>query len=269
MSRNPDQLDLDFGVAALDDYDADGVAQVQTDTPALDDDEGTQPAERLMPFGFFSRLRDPEKGAGTSNSVGLGATVLEIRYGDRRYVLPLGDPRDVGKLPKLKKGGAMMGGGAGDYRSFVMVDGEDPKGVQPAGSILISASYASGGAKKSLGISMNLRTPGKEEITLVHGDGARVTIDKNGTTVAAPNGKHYFNVGSKGNVLAGDTKVVGSLQVGQSKGADAVVLASPLTALLEQLISIVAAINATTTGAPAAALTTQLALLKAKHLQTT
>jgi len=50
------QLDLDFGVCALDDYDEDDHAQIQTDSPGVDGSEGTQPAERLMPSGFYSHV---------------------------------------------------------------------------------------------------------------------------------------------------------------------------------------------------------------------
>lgn len=263
--RNADQLELDFGVSALDDYDQDDIPQVSTDSPALDDDEGTLPAERLMPKGFYSRNLDPEKGE--KNAIGLGVPHIEIRYGDRRYVLPLNDPREVGKIPKLKKGGAMMAGGAGEHRSFMMIDGEDPNNEKQPGSIMIAASYSSGGAKKTLGVSMNVRDSGKEEISLVHGDGARVTIGKKSTTVTSPDGKNYVEVSNSGNILGGNNKALGSLVVGQQLAAMPVALGPVVAACFTALAAAVAAAPGAN-GAPAA-VAPFLKLLQANHLKST
>lgn len=263
--RGGDQLELDFGVSTLDDYDQDDVPQIATDSPALDDDEGTLPAERLMPKGFYSRNLDPEKGGGEKNAIGLGTPHLEIRYGDRRYVIPLNDPRDIGKVPKLRKGGAMMAGGAGEHRSFMMIDGEDPSGDKQPGSIMIAASYTSGGTKKTLGVSMNVRDSGKEEISLVHGEGARVTVGKKSTTITSPDGKTYTEVSNSGNILGGNSKALGSLVVGQQLAAMPVALGPVVAACFTALAASVVALNP---GAPAA-VAPFLKLLQANHLKAT
>lgn len=262
-------VEIDFCVIALADYDEDGHLQLQTDSPGIDGTEGTQAAEALLPEGYHARPLDPDKGA--KGEIGLGAPGIRITIGDRRYVIPLGDPRDVvdGKIPKLKKGGKMVAGGAGDHRSVLMIDGEDPAGAKKPGSIMISASYSKGGVKKSLGLSMNVRDEGAEDISLVHGDGARVTIDKDGTSVTAPNGKHFLSVANDGNVLAGATKAQGSLTVGEQVAAQAVVKGPELMALLTQLITIVSSITAVTPGAAAAALLPQLPTIMTKHLKAT
>lgn len=213
------QLELDFGVCALDDYDEDDHPQIQTDSPGVDGSEGTQPAERLMPSGFYSRLLDPEKGP--KGEVGLGAPVLVITAGDRRYTIPLNDPRDVGKVPKLRKGGSMVAGGAGEHRSFLVVDGEDPSGAKNAGSITISASYSKGGKKKSLGLAFNVRDSGNEEISIVHGEGQRFTMSAKGSrgiTLSNAKGDAYAEIGDDGIVLAGESKVQGALTVGSQLG---------------------------------------------------
>lgn len=263
------QLEFDFGVSALADYDEDGHAQIQIDSPGVGGTEGTQPAESLLPTGFHARPLDPDRGP--TGEIGLGAPVLVITAGDRRYTIPLADPRDVikGRLPKLKKGGSMLSGGAGEHRSFVMIDGLDPSGSKQPGSITISASYSKGGAKKSLGLSFNVRDAGSEDISLLHGDGARVTIDSNGTTITAPSGEHYTEVSNDGTVLAGSAQVQGSLVVGEALAADDVVLSKPLIAILTQLCSIVAAISGPGSGAPASALVSALAGIAAKHTKTT
>lgn len=261
--------DIEIGVAALSDYDEDNHLQIQIDSPGIDGSEGTHPAEALSPNGVHSRPLDPDKGP--KGEVGLGEGMLIITMGDRRYVLPIGDPRDVaeGRVPKLKKGGKQLVGGAGSYRSFINIDGEDPSGAKQPGSVMISASYAKNGAKKSLGLSFNVRDAGSEDISLVHGDGARVTVDKDGTTISAPDGSSYIQVSNDGAILAGTSTVQGALTVGQQLAADQVVLFKPLLAVLTQLCSILAATGPSASGAPAASLVPMLRTLGAQHLKST
>ena len=137
-------VEIDIGVCALSDYDEDNHLQIQTDSPGIDGSEGTQPAEALSPNGVHARPLDPDKD--DKGNVGLGEGSLIITIGDRRYALPIGDPRDIadGKAPKLKKGGRQLVGGAGDYRSFVNIDGEQPEGATTKpGSVMISAGMKS------------------------------------------------------------------------------------------------------------------------------
>lgn len=266
-------VEIDIVVCTLADYDEDGHLQISTDSPGIDGTEGTQPAEALFPHGIIGRPLDPDKGA--ESAVGLGAPGLLIRVGDLRYVIPLNDPRDVidKKIPKLKKGGKMVAGGAGEYRSFFNIDGEDPTGAKKPGSVSIMVPYAKSGAKKSLGLSFNVRDSGAEDISLVHGDGARVTIDKNGTTITSPNAEHYIENGVEGNVLAGATKVQGSMSVGDPGAAQAVVSAPPLVQLLTQLLTMLATTPAVAPGAPlmpaAAGLAAALPKLLTQHLKAT
>lgn len=264
------KVEIDIVVCALADYDEDGHLQVQTDSPGIDGTEGTQPAEALFPNGVIGRPLDPDKGP--DGGVGLGAAALLLTIGDNRYVIPLNDPRDVvdKKVPKLKKGGKMLAGGAGDYRSFLNIDGLDPTGAKKAGSVSLMASYAKAGAKKSLGLSFNVRDEGAEDISLVHGDGARVTIDKDGTTITSPDGKSYIQNGKSGNVLAGKTKAQGAFTVGDQAAAQPVVSGPQLVAFLTQLVAIITPIvGVSGSGAPAAALASQLPGLLTKHLKAT
>lgn len=261
------QLAFDFGVIALDDYDEDGHAQVQTDSPGTAKETGTQPFTRIMPLGFYSRALDPEKGE--DGTVGLGASCITMAAEDDRYALPLNDPRDVneGRVPKLRKGGAMMAGGAGAYRSFISIDGLDPTGAKQSGSIQAFASYSSGGAKKSLAFAMNVRDAGLEYISFVHGAGSRWTMDKDGVSTTSPNGKHFMHVTNNGNVLAGDTKVQGSMVVGQQLAAQPVANATVLAQALSALASVVATMVGGT--AAPAAIAPFLPLLGTQHLKST
>jgi len=259
------QLELDFGVAALFDYDEDGHLQVGTDAPGLDGKAGTQPAEALLPIGMYGAGLDPDKGP--DGDVGLGVPLLTITVGDRRYVLPLNDPREASKVPKVKKGGRMLAGGAGEHRSFVLIDGEDKTGVSKPGSVSIFASYSKAGAKKSLALSLNVRESGEEEISLVHGDGARVTISKSGTSITAPGGQNYLDVSDDANALAGETTVQGSLTVGEPLAALPVAIGPVVAAALSALAAAVAAAPGAQ-GAPAA-IVPFLGQLSSKHCKAT
>lgn len=242
-------IEFDFMMCAIADYDEDGHAQIQTDSPGVDGSEGTHPAEMLTPLGFHARPLDPERGSGTD--IGLGVPVLCVTSGDFRYVIPWNDPRDVGKLPKLRKGGTMLSGGAGELRSFAIFDGLDPSGKQQSGSFTLVTSYLKGGAKKSLGFSMNVRTSGEEEISIVHGEGHRITMGASGSrsiTLANAAGDAYVEIGDDGNVIAGPTRVQGGLTVGEQLAALPVasgpVTASMINALVIALNGVSAALAA-------------------------
>ncbi len=262
--------EIDIVVAALSDYDEDNHLQIQTDAPGVDGSEGTQPAEALSTNGVHARPLDPDKD--DKGNVGLGEGVLLITIGDRRYALPIGDPRDVAenRAPKLKKGGRQLVGGAGDYRSFINIDGEQVEGATTKpGSVMISASYAKAGVKKSLGLSFNVRNEGEEDISLVHGEGARVTLGPTGTTITAPNGKHFIEVGDEGITLAGSVKVVGSITAGDQIAGQPLVKGPELVLLLQSLIAVVGAITLATPGAPALALAPGVAAILTKHVKGT
>lgn len=252
--------EFDFGVAALSEYDEDGHLGIAVDHCGEDGKPGAPPAAAITPFGFSARPLDPDKdGSGT---VTMGCGLLWWRNGDQLNAMPLDDPRVVKLLPKLRKGGTMQFCAAGSYALF---DGEDPAGQTRAGSYLVAAKYGS----KSHLLSMNVRKDGKEQVSLKHGEGHGVEFTAGGKRSAIlrnAGGNGYFEANDERNVIAGKTTVQGALTVGGA-AATSVAKAEPLITVLEQLIDIVAAINATTTGAPAAGLTSQLAAIKASLLK--
>lgn len=240
------QLELEFMMSVLADYDEDRHLQIQTDSPGVDGAGGTRPAEALSPHGFISRPLDADKGA-AETEIGLGAPGLCVTAGDHRYLIPFTDPRDVPKLPKVRKGGSMQYGGAGDYRSFALFDGEDPNGVGRAGSYTLGVSYGSGGVKKTLGFSLDIRTAGKESISLVHGEGQRMTFGADGLLeMRSASGSQAVMLNDDGTVITGEAQVSGSLTVGDLS-------AEPLAKgpeLVEAIVVLVSAIEAMlTTGA--------------------
>lgn len=276
------QLELDFAVAAFSDYDKDGHLRIQTDSPGVDPTKGTVASEALCPLGFYARPLDPEKD--DAATVGLGSTLLTARAGNDRYQIPFSDPRDAKLVPKLKKGGRMMAGGAGKYRSFISIDGLDPDGENEPGSIQALASYESDGTKKSHGLSMNVRKKGKEDITIIHGEGQRITLGASGArpiTLMNRNGNAWIMTDDKGNTLVGPTKVQGSLQVGSTKAAQPVAIGKAVIAALEALAKAIVAVGAAASAAPGAqgagpaaiagtqALNTLYKAIEAQHLSST
>lgn len=266
-----EQFALDIMVAALCDYDEDGHPQVQTDSPGVGGQAGTHPAAMIMPHGFHTRTLDPDKGPNAD--VGLGASVLCVTLGDARFAMPLADPRDQEKIPKLRKGGTMMSGGAGTYRSFITIGGLDPDGVQSAGSIEIFASYAKAGAKKSIGMSFNVRTPGAEAFAITHGEGQRFELTSDGAIVStSADGGSWYSCSDDGHVLAGDTTIRGSCNVG-GEAALPVVIAPLLVVMLQSLATLMA--NSSTAGtlsglAGAPAIVSAFAkLIESQHLSST
>lgn len=239
--------EIDFGVATFSDYDDDGHLVIQEDSPGLDNKAGTIPSEAIGPGGLVHRPLDPEKdAAGTPTS---GEGLLTFRYGDRRHFFPLNDDvRVVPKLPKVRKGGTMLYGGAeSDFFSFIVVDGKDPDGAQKSGSITALAPYSSGGTKKSHFFSMLVREAAHEAVILTHGEGHGLTLTTTGKRAAVlknPDGSASISTSDDGNVLRGKTKVLGALTVGDPGVAEAVVLARALITYLSALEAALAKGNA-------------------------
>lgn len=254
------QLEFDFGMAAFSGYDDDNGLGVSVDHCGEDDQAGAPPADVCTPFGFLSRPLDPSTDARGEITEGCG--LLWWRNGDQLNAIPLDDPRVTKLLPKLGKGGSMQFCGAGNYALF---DGEDPAGVARAGSYIVATKY---GAKSHL-LQMSVRTSGAEQVSIVHGEGHGVVATNGGKRSAvlrnAP-GTAYLETNDEGNVIAGSTTVQGSMTVG-GETAVPLVQAPQLMSVLGQLIAIVSQINATTTGAPAASLASQLAGLQTKFLK--
>lgn len=262
--------DFDFAVSVFSDYDEDGHLVIQHDAPGVDEKAGVAPSECVLPWGLLARPLDPEKDANATPTEGCG--LLTWMHGDRRYHTPIGDPRATAKLPKARKGGAGLYGGAGDYLSFLLFDGLDPTGVATPGSLNVSTPYAKSGAKKSHYFGMLIREPGQEAIVLMHGEGHGfmcTTTGKRAALMKNAAGNASVMVSDDGVAINGKTKLVGSLTVGEQMAARPVVLGPELVALLTQLIGIVAAITAVTPGAPAAALIPQLQAIMSKQFKTT
>lgn len=249
-------MKFDLGVAMLSEYDADGFIGIQVDL--YGEQAASAPAfEGHHQYGFLSVPLDPEKDS-TAQPTANACSVLYGWEGSRGHVWLLGDPRVTTKLPKVVKGGSIQYGATG---SFHVIDGK-------TGTQVLYVPYAfgpDGKPTKALTLQLNVDAVGQENISIIHGDGMAITMTsgaKSSVVIKNKSGSSYFEVNDDGMVSSGSHVVQGMLQVGA--GAQPLALAPPLIQLLTQLINIVAAINATTTGAPAAALQAQLATIAAK-----
>jgi hypothetical protein len=66
-------------------------------------------------LGFTARALDPDTDSDGKIIEGSGGLALIGKDGIERFIVPLGDPRNLAKLPILKKGEAMMYGPAGNF----------------------------------------------------------------------------------------------------------------------------------------------------------
>lgn len=249
-------LGFDIGIAKLTTYDDDKFLGVQIDAFG-EEKSGVVPYEAHSPHGFISRCHDGDD-AGS-------CTVLYAMEAGRGHAWIMGDPRIIPLLPPINKGGAAVYGGKLKAPSFFFIDGD-------TNSQTFYVPYkidADGVAAKSMTIEINVDNEGEESISIVHGSGAAfIIMESDGevsVTLKNQAGDAYIEVNDKGIILNGAVTVQGGFNAGGPATAQPLVMGPPLVALLEQLIKIVGAIvgNAGTTGAPANALSGQLAGLLA------
>lgn len=260
-------LELDFGICADSGHDEDGHPELGLDHYGPVGEASGAKGAHVHPFGFDSRPIDPDATSDGTPTKGCG--MLVINDGDRMNLMPLEDPRIVAKLPKNRKGGSRQYCADGNYAMF---EGLDPAKVVREGSYVASVKYVAGdGATKAHVFRMDKRLSGKEQISLLHGEGHGLTVAATGKKPASlrnAKGDAGFTTDDGGNTISGKTKVIGALTVGQPGAAQGLVMYPQFAAMMEQLLTIVAGIVGTAgTGAPAAALAGQLAAMQTTLLK--
>lgn len=255
-----DQLQFDFATVSDSAYDDDGFLEIGIDqcgVPGVDG--GGSKGAFCSPFGFDARPRDPDASG--------ECDMLWWRESDRHSAMPMVDRRVVPLLPKQRKGGSRQYCADGGYAMF---EGDDPGKVVRPGSYVASVKYVAGdGSTKAHVLRFDKRSIGKEQVTMLHGEGQGLVMTASGKKSALlrnSTGDAGFETSDAGNSIIGKTRVVGSLTVGPA-GAQGLVMAKPLIAILQQLIAILTPIvGLSGTGAPAAALAAQLAAIETKFL---
>lgn len=246
----------DLGIAMLSEYDKDGFIGVQVDLYG-EKKSGAPLFELHHNYGFLAVPLDPDKDVETNPTSG-ACSVLYCWEGSRGHAWLSGDTRVTPTLPKFLPGSSAQYGATG---SFWVIDGKTGSQIG-----YVPYAFVDGKATKSLSLELNVDTAGKESISLIHGEGMALTFaagGKNSVTIKNKKGSVFFEVNDDSIVASGSLVVQGALACGE--GAQPLVVAPALIEILGELISIVAAINATTTGAPAAALATQLPSIAAKN----
>lgn len=262
-------LELDFGICVDSGHDEDGHPELGLDHYGPVGEAGGAKGTHVHPFGFDSRPLDPDDASDGAPKMGCG--MLVMRDGDSMNYMPIEDPRIVAKLPKNRKGGSRQYCADGGYALF---EGLDPAKKVREGSYIATVKYeASDGATKAHVFRMDKRTKGKEQLSLLHGEGHGLTLAATGKKPASlrnTKGNAGFTTDDDGNTISGKTKVIGALTVGPPPAAQGVVMYPQFAAMMQQLLTIVAGIVGTTgTGAPAAALQGQLAGMQTKLLKGT
>lgn len=255
-------IGFDISTVKLSQYDDDGFPEVQIETMG-GPKSGVVPYEHHQPHGIITRCHDP-------NDDGACQVLYGMEAG-RGHAFVQGDPRIIPLLPQLQKGGFCAYGGKLKTPAYFHIDGD-------TNSQTFYVPYsigADGNPQKCLSVQLNVDNAGQEAITILHGTGAGITIVTNSdgsvsTVIRNSAGDAYIEVNDKGVVINGAVTVQGGFNAGGPAGAQPLVMAPPLMTLLQQLITIVAAITpASPTGAAAAALMAQipgLAALNTKGL---
>lgn len=228
----PSHVHLDFGQVVLSSYDDDKHLELSLDHYG-EAEAGAKPAEALCPLGTLARPLDADQSNDGSPEV--ASEVLLMTVGDDLYALPLNDPRQTASLPPLKKGGYLTYCPAAPG-TFSLFDGkpDDPESTTRAGSWTVSVKYSS----KAHFLQFDVRTDGKEAVSLKHGDGMGLQMVSGGKRSAVfrnAEGNAYLEANDDGLTLAGDTSIQGALGVGMIGAGDALLKATPMAAYFAAL----------------------------------
>lgn len=245
-------LSFDIGVAMLTTYDEDGFPVVQVDAFG-EENSGVVPYEQHSQFGIISRPHDPADGR--------GCQVLYAMEAGRGHAWVLSDPRVIPLLPPIDKGGSCIYGGNIKAPTFFNIDGV-------TNSVMLYVPYDlddDGVPQKAMSFSISVDNKGEEVITIAHGEGTAIILNKDSAILKNAAGDAYIEVGASGIILNGAVTIQGGASIG---GTTTVPLASgpAVSDILGKLIAIVALIVGTSgTGAPASALAGLLATIPLKN----
>lgn len=241
---NGNFFDFDMGVAMLSEVDESGFIGIQVDAYG-EERSGVETYETHFPLGMYGRPVDPEKDPNGEPLPASACTTLYAHEGGQGHAWPLQDPRVILKLPKCKEGGMFFPSpvpGCG----FAMWDGIDENDdTKRPGSFTLLVRCGPDSSKSHL-LSFDVRTEGKETIKLAHAKGHGAELHYDGSVrLFNSKGSQWVRITDDQIVLNGVTHAQGSMSVGDSKAAQALVLAEPLFAYLEALEAALLAITPT------------------------
>ena len=198
-------IDWDLGVCMASQYDAQGFLGIAVDLYGEGQASG-QVFEPIHPYGFISRPADPDKDENGNPKVGAGA--LYASEGDRKFVMPLGDPRAVAKVPQVKLGGSAQYCQPGGFAYF---DGA-------TGSYQVYVPYDNN--TKGMRFAITVDTAGQECIQFCHGSGMNVTMGAQNEDIVlmSANGQNWIRIDDSGITVSGNVTVEGGALLGGSTG---------------------------------------------------
>jgi hypothetical protein len=106
-------ITFELGQVQLTEYDAKDVLRAQPDGLGESPGISTQQVHHFL--GLVARPSDPDLGPDGQPLEGAGGLALIGRDGTDRFIIPLGDPRDLAKLPTAKKGERILYGPAANF----------------------------------------------------------------------------------------------------------------------------------------------------------
>lgn len=215
--RNESYISWDTGSSMFSGIDTDGFLGVQVDVYG-EEKSGAVAATLQHNFGFLARPRDPD-----------GDGACDVLYGwmGSELLVWLGrDGRFNSKIPPLKKGGSVQFGATG---TFHLIDGENGGTTH-----YVPYALSNGVATKAMAISIDVANSGAETLSIVHGDGMAIVMMAEGkkTIIKNASGNACIILDADGITLNGNVKCVGGITMGDSVGAQPVVLGPAMLAHL-------------------------------------
>lgn len=175
-----------------------------------DGDESAMGYSSIQPLGLIARPRDPDQD--DDGEFGAAAGALFVDDGGETFVMPTTDPRALDKVPPLKPGGTALYSYPG---GCIVLDGEN-------GSLLVLVPNED--ASKNHALSFDSAA---SALSIVHAEGMSFVMQddaKHSIAITGYNGDTGLIVDDDGVALNGNSKVVGSLVVGNIAAAEAVPL---------------------------------------------
>jgi hypothetical protein len=185
-------------------------------------------------YGFIGRCNDPDTN-------GDGATVAYASAGSRENIAwLLNDPRDVSRIPPVKKGGSCQYASDGSFSSF----GPETH------TWTVYVPYSSSPAKAHL---VTIGKDGNDTpiIELASGEGPSITLLDKVTTLKNADGSAYVVLDDDGTSIVGPFKAAGGADIGGPSSLPLVKfppLSTELTAVQNALTMIGAALTAVAAG---------------------
>lgn len=201
-------LEFNYGLCESSEW-RDGMLRIAPD--ALGDDGANEQMQPMQPLGLFARPRDPDTDGDGSATKGAGA--LYGFLGDSGFIMPTTDPGCIGSIPETPLGSVTLYLPTPSKTNFVHLDATGDGGGYQQHLV----KYGN----KSLSITLDTSSDGDETITVRHGDGAGIVINKDGLNVES-GGTCWIQTKPAVTTFHGPAQFNGGVMLGGQAGANAI-----------------------------------------------